>query len=607
VPITTAGALAPEQSLDARGTDWLEMVGRLKTGVPIAAARADLNVLAKRLEHDFPATYRGKGFDPRPTTGFEDSLRAPAVRFFGLLAALSGLVLAIACANVTGILLARATARAREIAVRLALGSQRARLIRLFVTEYLLLFLAGGAVGLAWTYWSAPLLERFRVPIAIPIHFDFSPSPRVALFALVASVAAGLLFGLIPAISATRPSQLQALRGGAATERTTAGRLSAGFVVIQVALSVPLLVSAGLLQRTIQNGAKADPGFSVRGLSMTTVNLSILGYDQTRAGRFFEALALRAASLPGVESATLTSLVPLGPAHRSLPISLPGEPADDRRLEVDVAAVDPEYFATLRISLRRGRAIGKEDGPDAPRAAVVNETLAKRLWPDREAIGQRLVQDGKTVTVVGVASNGKYRSLWEEARPFLYLSDRQEGALRRDLIIRGGGSPAMLAGGLRRELKALEPALPASAIVPVSEYIGFSLLPQRVAGAVAAGLGAIGLLLSAIGLTGLVAWSVARRTREIGVRMAIGARPVDVLRLEMRRGLYLAVSGLALGVAAALACTRLIASQLFGVGPADPLTLAAVVVLIGATTLVATFLPARSAAHVDPIRALRST
>src|SRR5262249_8399494 len=262
-------------------------------------------------------------------------------------------------------------------------------------------------------------------------------------------------------------------------------------------------------------------------------------------------------------------------------------------------------FSTLRIPLLKGRVFGREDRPETPPSAVVNATLAERVWPGREALGQRLVENGRTVTVVGVVKNGKYRRLWETPLPFLYLSDDQVGPMRRDLVVRSGGTPAILAGKLRQELKELEPALPPSAIVSVSEYIGLSLLPQRAAAAGAAGLRGIGLLLAAVGLTGLVAWSVARRRREIAIRMALGARAADVVRLEMWRGLALAGGGIALGGATALASTRLIAGMLFGVGPADPWTLLATALLIGAATLVATFLPARRAANADPVRALR--
>jgi predicted permease len=606
VPTAMAGVLTSGQSLDERGSDWLEMVGRLKPGVTPVAARADLNTIARQLQRDFPESHRGIGFDPRPTTGFEDSLREPAIRFFSLLAALGLLVLAIACANVTGILFARATARAKEIGLRLALGSPRQRLVRLMTIEHSLLFLGGGAAGLLATYWTTPLLERFRIPIAMPIRFDFSPGPRTALFALAASLAAGLLFGVIPGLTATRQSLLQSLRGGSATDPLAVRRLSSGFVLLQVAFSVPLLVSAGLLLRTVQNATQADPGFTVRGLSMSTLDLSILGYDRDRASRFFSALEERVKAIPGVNSVTLTSGMPLGPGHRSLFASLPGENPADKRLEVDFAAVGRDYFSTLRIRLLRGRTFAREDGPGTLPVAVINTALARLLWPGREAIGQALVENGRTVTVVGVAQDGKYRRLWESPRPFLYLPEQQVSPLRRDLVIRSSGSSAGLATGLRRELKALEPALPPSATVPVSEYIGISLLPQRAAGAVAAGLGAVGLLLAAIGLTGLVTWSVARRRREIAIRMALGARPVDVLRLEMQRGLLLAAGGLVLGGAGTLASTRLIARMLFGVGSADPRVLGAVALMMGAATLVATFLPARRAARTDPIRALRS-
>src|SRR5262249_8829964 len=319
-------------------------------------------------------------------------------------------------------------------------------LVRLLTIEHALLFLGGGAVGLAATYWSTPLLESFRIPIAMPIRFDFSPGPRTALFALTASLAAGLVFGLLPSVMATRPGLPVGLRGGLPAASTAVRRLSAGFVLLQVAFSVPLLVSAGLLLRTVRNGAQADPGFTVPGLSMTTVDLSILGYDRGRASRLLHSLVERVGSSPGVASAMLTSSLPLGHGHRSVSVSLPREARSQNRRGVDCGAGGRDYFSTLRIPLVKGRTFEKEDGPETPYSAVVNATLAERLWPGREAVGQRLVENGRTVTVVGVVRNGKYRRLWETPRPFLYLSDEQVGPLRRGLLGAGGGSPPATLG-----------------------------------------------------------------------------------------------------------------------------------------------------------------
>jgi predicted permease len=396
------------------------------------------------------------------------------------------------------------------------------------------------------------------------------------------------------------------LRAAAATERRAASRLRTAFVVAQVAMSALLLVAAGLFLRTVRNAAGANPGFAPDGLTMTTVDLKLLGHPAARAEAVFETLVTRVARLPGVESATTTGLLPLGPGSRTDSVSLPGSPASEPPVSVDFCDIGDAYFETMRLPLLSGRPFAPADGAGAPAAAIVNETLAKRLWPGRDPIGQTLRRNGDTLTVVGLARDARYRRLWEEPRPFLYLSERQFGSLRRELVVRGGGAPEALATALRREIRALEPNLPFSAVLPVRRYIGFSTLPQQVGSAVAGSLGLVGLLLAAIGLAAQVAYSVSRRTKEIGIRMALGARPSDVVRLEAARGARTAAFGLALGLLAALALSRLLASFLFGVGPADAVTFGAVAAILAAMSLAATLLPASRAARVDPMKALRS-
>ncbi len=606
VPTMMAPALAIEDRLEARDLVWLEMVGRLAPGVTLASARSRMTDLARRLEREYPDSQRGIGYDLRPTTGFEDDLRGAAVGFFAVLSALGGLVLAVACVNVTGVLLARGLAREKEMGLRLALGSGRGRLIRLLLVETLALFAAGGALGALLTTVTTPLLERFRLPIPVPVVFDFSPGPRVMAFALLAAAAGGLVFGLVTALAATRRTDAAILRAGAATERRSATRLRSAFVSLQVAGSVLLLVTAGLFLRTVRSAAAADPGFDPDGLSLTRIDLSMLGYDEARARAFYDRLLERAAALPGVSSAAIAGIVPLGPGNRTTTVALPGRTAEEDQISVDFSDVGESYFATMRIPILQGRAFSTGDAPGARLVAIANQTLAKNLWPGRDPIGQTLTRKGRTLTIVGVARDGKYRRLSETPRPYLYTSSRQEGRVREDLVVRSEGSAQALAGAIGTEIRRLEPALPLAAVIPVREHIGFSLLPQRVAAGIAGALGAIGLALSAIGLAGLVAYSVSRRTREIGVRMALGAAPADVLRLEMRRGIRVAAAGLAIGTAGSLLATHLLRRFLFGVGAMDPLTFGAVLLILAATTLASSYLPARRAARVSPTEALRN-
>ena len=606
VPVAMAETLSIQDDLDSRGPVWLEMVGRLAPGRTLEETRGRMRVVARRQEREFPESQRGVGYDVRPVTGFEDSLRGAAVGFFGVLGVLAALVLAIAGVNVSGILLARGLARERELGVRHALGAGRHRLTRLLLLETLLLFIGGGAVG-AWLSTAATrLLDRFRLPLPLPLAFDFSPGPRGFAFALLASLAAGIVFGLLVALPATRSAIAAGLPRSRSTERPTASRLRSAFVVLQISATVLLLVTAGLLMRTVRNAVRADPGFDADGLFLTTFDLSMLGYDADRAVAFRDALVERASRLPGVESAAIAGIVPLGPGNRSSAVGLPGKIAREESMPVDFSDVGEGYFSTMRIPILRGRSFDRRDAPGAPNAAVVNETLARKLWPGLDAIGRTMRFEGRTLTVVGVAKNGKYRSLGEDPRSYLYLAARQAGVLHHTLLLRAAGSREALAAALGRERKTLEPALPLSAVLTAREHMGFSLLPQRVAGSIAGALGAIGLGLASVGLASLVAHSVGRRTREIGVRLALGARPADVLELEMRRGFRVAAGGLLAGTGAALLTTPFLASMLFGVTARDPATFAGVLLFLGSMTLGTIYLPARRAARVDPIRSLRA-
>ncbi|MEO8431936.1 MAG: FtsX-like permease family protein, partial [Acidobacteriota bacterium] len=415
----------------------------------------------------------------------------------------------------------------------------------------------------------------------------------------------GLLFGSFPAWLATRPGLLSLVRAGGSTERRTTSRARALFVGAQVSFSVLLLVVAGLFQQTLRHAAAAPPGFDREGLSVTQVDLSLLGYDAPRARAAFDRLTERLRSLPGVEAAAVSSSLPLGLGHRTANVGLPGSAAA-ARISADTAEVDDGYFSTMRISLLRGRGFASQDVPGAPVVAVVNEALARRLWPGRDPIGRTIADEDGAISIVGLARDGKYRQLWESPRPFLYLASRQSRRLRRELVVRSGMPPAALAAVIRRELRTLDPVIPFSEIMPIARFIGFSTLPQRAAGAISGALGGLGLLVTAIGLAGLVAYSVSRRTREIGLRLAVGARPRDVSTLEIRRAAIVAAIGFAPGAGAAILVTPLLRRFLFGVGAADPATFGTVALLLGTTTFLASWLPARRAARLDPLAALRT-
>ncbi len=606
VPSMMAPTLSLEDAIASRERAWLELVGRLAPGVTLEGARQRMAVLSRRLEKEHPDSQRGVAYDLRPTTGFEDSLREPAVGFFAVLACLAALLLTVACVNVTSLLLARGLAREKEVGIRLAIGAGRGRLLRLFVLETLVLFGLGGAAGAFLATLTTPLLERFRLPTPVPLVFDLSPGPRVIGFSILAACAAGVVFGLIAAIPVTRASSLAALGARDSTERPSLARLRSLFVALQVGASVLLLVTAGLFLRTVRRAGTLDPGFEPEGVSLTRIDLAMLGYDGAHARAFYDRLRERVATLPGVEAATVAGVAPLGLSHRTTAVSLPGLSTPADQVSVDFTDVGEAYFSTMRVPIVRGRAFRSEDAPGAPLAAIVNETLSRKMWPGRDPVGQTMIQDGKTLTVVGVARDGKYRNPWEAPRPYLYVAFRQQDGVREEFLVRSDRTPAALAAALAAEIHRIEPALPVTGVISLREHIGFSTLPQRVAATIAGGLGAIGVALSAIGLAGLVAYSVTRRTRELGIRMALGAAPAHIVQLVMHGGIRVAAAGLAIGTAAALIAARVIQSLLFRVEALDLPTFGAAFLLLAIITLAASWLPARRAARISPMRALRN-
>jgi predicted permease len=619
LPLMMAEQVMPAERLEARGGEFLELVARLAPGAGRERAAAELDALAARWASEDAAHWpAGTGFEVRPTTGLEDSLRGGILGFFGLLAALAGLVLLIVCVNVGGMLLAEGSARAREVAIRSALGAGRTRLVRQLLGEAVVLFAAGGALGLGLAVVLTRGLAAFEPPMRVPLAIEVAPDARVASFALLLALLSAVVFGLLPALRASRPDLLPSLRGELDLQGARGGRLRAVFVVGQVALSLLLLAAAGLFLRTLHHAARLDPGFEVDGLHMTTLELGLLGGDPARERQVLRQARERVAALPEVESVALASRVPLGLGSSTTRVERPDAPpaamtpgGRDGGLAVDFAVVDEGYFTTLRVPILRGRAFGEADREGAAPVAVVNETLARRLWPERDALGQRLRlgsgASGESLEVVGVARDGKYRRLWEEPRPHLYLAAAQNHRRRMVLVTRAaaGAGPAV-AAAVAREVRAASADLPAERVLEVRDSIGVSLVPQRIAAAAASALGAVGALLAGVGLYGLVAFSVARRTREMGVRLALGARPGDLLRLVLRQGVGLALAGVGLGAAAAAALLRFLGSLLFGVHPLDPWNLAATALLLCAVAGLASFVPARRAARVDPLRALRA-
>jgi predicted permease len=600
--------------LRERNSYWLAVFGRLKNGVTREQAGAEMDAVARRVAESAgervnaealrrvqPLALSG-GLDPRD--------REEALPVAGVVMGIVGLVLLIACANIAGLLVARGAVRRRETAVRQALGASRRRLVRQWLTESVLLGVAGGAAGLLLALWANDLVLSYAraTPLAsLDLGLDF----RVLAFTLFVSVGAGMVFGLAPALQASRLDIVTALKTEDALARSGSrrSRLRAVFVTAQVTLSVVLLVCAGLFIRSLQSAHSIDPGFRVERALTVPVDLGLLRYKETEGRAFYRELLSRVASQPGVESASFVRFAQLGSSFAQGQVFAEGKAGEgDEGTSTGFNIVGPRYFETMGTRLARGRDFTDADREGSPGAVVVNETLARTLWPDDDALGKRLSFEGARgpfYEVVGIARDGKYRSLGDRSRPYVYRPLMQSYEPKMTLVVRTSGEPTALAGAVRTQLRALDPNLPVADVRTLEDQFDLSLLPSRVAAWTLGAFGLLALALAAIGVYGVVSYSVAQRTREIGVRVALGASRRDVLRLVLGDGLKMVAAGLAVGLLLALAATRLVAGFLYGVGATDPVTFAGVPLLLGAVALAAGYLPARRATKVDPMKALR--
>jgi predicted permease len=606
LPLSAAPWAAPGLDLDDRADDSLELIGRLATGASRNEAAAELAALARNLARDFPTQNRGMGVDVRPATPVDDSLRRVVTTLFGLLSGVSGLVLLIACVNVSSLLLARNLARSREFAIRRAIGAGRSDLARLAFTETLLLFSLGGAAGFLASFWLCRLLGSFAPRFAIPLELDLRPDLRSFAFAAAAAVSSALIFGLLPALARTPTALAATLREGSGASRPLRARRL--FVAAQLAISTLLLVGAGLLVRSIGAIRNTASGFDASEVRMSTLNLALITRDPVAGEAFYRGILSRVEALPGVESVGLAQRVPLGGFGRSTEkIQIPGRASSDSEgFSIETNTVSPGFFRALRIPIVTGRNFQSGDTSAAAPVAIVNETLARRFWPGMDPVGKILRFGPSEVRIVGVVANGKYRSLSESPQAAVFFPFSQRFFARMTVLIRGrGAAGADLGAAFRREVTAMNPDLPVLDTMALSDFISVSSLPQRMAGAVTSALGLLGLLLASIGLYGLLAYEIGQRRREIGIRMAIGARPAAIASLFLRRGAGLIALGTGVGLALALAATQLLEGLLFGVAPRDPVVFGAVAACLAGVALLATYLPARRAASVDPIVALR--
>ena len=601
-----------DSPLENRGNHDYTVKARLKSGVSLDTARAELATIWNNLEQSYPDINRGRKADVKTEIEAryqQDPYDAILVMF---LMGLVALVLIIACANVANLLLARANGRSREIAIRLAVGATRMRLIRQFLLESVMLALLGGLCGVGLSYVGIRFLQRIQVPTDLPVVISVQMDHRVLEFSLLAALVSALFFGLAPALQSTKSSLVPALKAGGQGiqgRRRTIGRNV--LVVGQVALSMSLLVAAGMLVDAVGKTLKFDPGFRTDHLLMMETDTSLVRYTDDQTRDFYRSLRDRASELPGVRSVAITRYVPFSPDGYGKTIVPEGYQFPKGRDSVSTpgSVVDEHFFDTMKMAIVRGRGFTAADKAGAPRVAVVNEEFAKMYWPKQDPIGKRFRLDdakGPWVEIVGLTRTSRYYFIAEPPTKFLYLPFAQEQNSRMSLIVETYGDPAAIATPLRSVVRGIDPNQP---IYNVRTFASFYeqravsvaiLLMQTVAT-----MGLLGLTLALIGLYGLIAYSVSRRTKEIGIRMAIGANKAEVLRMVLRQGFILAAAGIVAGGAISVVVARMLTIGLAGLGTPNPLTYVVVPIALLLITLAACYIPARRASQIDPIRALR--
>jgi len=614
IPWDIARPYNPQRFPDGPPRDFrfLHVLGRLKAGVTLEQAQARMAALAAELETRYPKANKGWGVRLVPLHGeIVGDSRAALLVLFGAV----GFVLLIACANVASLLLVRASGRQREVAVRIALGASRLRLIQQLLTESVMLATAGGVIGLALAFWGKNLLMLLN-PGKLPRVDEVGLDVRVLVFTFVVAVATGIICGLAPALEGSKADLTAALKEGGSKGATSSlrhHRFRSLLVASEVAIALVLLVGAGLLARSFARVLAVNPGFDSKHLLVMRIFLDNNSYrTAAQSSAYFQTLIERLRALPSVNSVAATTALPMSDVGVDFdrPFWREGESDPGGAApKASIRMVTPDYFKTMSIPVQAGRAFTEHDQVNTPAVLMVNETMARQVWPGQDAVGKQLVINynrGKyPYEVVGVASDTKFYGLKSQPQPEIFIPHAQNSYLTMNVVVRTAASPQHLAQAVRQEALKLDPAQPVHSIVTMEELMARSVGPDRFSMLLLGLLAAIALVLAVVGIYGIMAYLVSQRAHEIGVRLALGARPSDVLKLVLGESLKLTLIGLGLGLVATLVLTRVISGLLYEVSATDPLTLAGVALLLTSVALLAGYIPARRALRVDPMVALR--
>jgi predicted permease len=608
-PLSNDPVLEQTTRMQYRGSAWLNVLGRLRPGVDRPEAEAELDRVMQQLVAEYPADHRGPNaitLYPLWRSPFGANVYLYAT--LPILLALAAAVLLLACANVATLLLVRSVGRRRELAIRLSLGASHWRIMRQLLLESLLLAIAGGLLALLLTFWSAGTFAHFIPPSNNPIVLNGHVDGVVVLASFFMSILTGVLFGIIPAIrtSSLAPAEVLKQEAGSVSVGISKSRLSSALVVAQIAMSLVLLLCAGLFLQTLRNTERADPGFSPDHVLLASIDLGPTGYSRDASRQFQLELVRKVEALPGVQSAALADWTPLSFNRRTMNVYPEGYiPQLNESMETPRTSISPNYFSTMRIPMLSGRPFGSLDTETSQPVVIVDEVMASRYWPDKDPLGRRLRVGDRWFTVVGVARNSRHENVNEAPEPMVYLPLSQFPETQTFIHVKTTVDPQTLAPAVAATVHSLNPGLPVFDVMTLQSSIRLASIFARIGGVFVGAFGLIALALAAVGIYGVVAYTTRQRTHEIGIRIALGASQTEVLRMVIGQGLRLMAAGLAIGWAVALPLTRLLRGSLYGVSAMDPLTLAAVSIVLALVTVAACLVPARRAIHIDPMVAVR--